>query len=582
MPSPVTYISEFPHPRLIILYDPYPDSYDADTVRRPLRGRASAIELPLRLGKRGVVVAHDTAHSGSPTLAQMIQHVLDWKGPSATVLNDDRQFFLILALKQKSHAFHLGIVEQLALFQSYLSTAVTSDDRYRPRCLTVLITGHTTEFYNDLKGPGLNRLCIVEGIDYSQEPNPIRNLSPDRPFQWTAYSWDAISGKVNANHLGSSQFNVRAWYTDDYLGDADLQFTLATGADAVNVRPDNFDLFKAVILSQRPRGYAPWLALCGSQALLAWAGASDNNYLYAAPGSMEARGLLFPRQINLNAFLKERPLAFAPAAALGADGQVIIVYEGTSEQRLWYVSGRFTSPDHFITFDGGPHGAQHQLESAHGVTPHGSFPAVAIGPSGQVIIVYQGTDDHRLFYVTGAFDAAGQVIGQEFELTQGDARRGYTPTVAIDSTGHVIIVYEGTDDSRLFYVSGTLDQAGQVQGQEFKLTEGSARRGHTPSVAFDAHGRVIIAYEGTDNHRLFYVSGWLGDSGQIDGQEFELTTGDARRGMRPTVAFDGKGNAVIFYLGTDGLKFFYVQGPVDGQGQLMGVEHLLDMALDRT
>ena len=89
----MTYISEFPYPRLIILYDPYPDSYDADTVRRPLSGRASANELPLRLGQHGVVVAHDTAPARSPTLAQMIQHVLDWKGLSATVHNNGRQFF---------------------------------------------------------------------------------------------------------------------------------------------------------------------------------------------------------------------------------------------------------------------------------------------------------------------------------------------------------------------------------------------------------------------------------------------------------------------------------------------------------
>jgi hypothetical protein len=62
--------------------------------------------------------------------------------------------------------------------------------------------------------------------------------------------------------------------------------------------------------------------------------------------------------------------------------------------------------------------------------------------------------------------------------------------------------------------------------------------------------------------------------------QFELTQGDARRGTRPTIAFGAAGTAAVLYQGTDEAKLWYVLGQFDAQGQLIGEESLLDMHLD--
>jgi hypothetical protein len=142
------------------------------------------------------------------------------------------------------------------------------------------------------------------------------------------------------------------------------------------------------------------------------------------------------------------------------------------------------------------------------------------------------------------------------------------------------VVYRGTDGEKLWYVSGTLDDAGRIVGSEFPLTEGGSRRGFSPQVAIDPNGHVLVVYEGTDQHRLWYVSGARDGSGRIVGSEFPLTQGDARRGTHPTTAFDAEGNAVILYTGTDEAKLWYVQGAFDQRAELVGDEHLLDMSFD--
>jgi hypothetical protein len=95
----------------------------------------------------------------------------------------------------------------------------------------------------------------------------------------------------------------------------------------------------------------------------------------------------------------------------------------------------------------------------------GSFPAVAFAPDGPMVVVYQGTSAPALFYTTGTIVGDGSYNATEFALTKGDARRGFTPSLAFDSAGHVIAVYRGTDNLRLFYVSGRLDSQGRDRRQ---------------------------------------------------------------------------------------------------------------------
>jgi hypothetical protein len=212
---------------------------------------------------------------------------------------------------------------------------------------------------------------------------------------------------------------------------------------------------------------------------------------------------------------------------------------------------------------------------------HGSNPAVAIGRDGRVIVVYAETTNQTIRYVSGFLTAAGELVGQAYSLTGGSARRGATPSIAIDAQNHVIVTYRAADNETLWYVTGMIDNSGKIIGREFSLTESDTRRGYAPSVAFSTHNRVIVAYQGTDQKTLWYVSGTLEANGYIRGREFSLTEGAARRGSHPTIASNVAGDIVILYEGIDEQKLWYVHGQLEPSGRLVGQEKVLGIGMDR-
>jgi len=582
-PPPRTFINEFPHPSFIVNFDPNPDDepYRLNVVQEALDNKATAIELhaQYRSADHTVTWEHDQGHeSGSLPLHDAIDYILQFKGDSSTVYNDHRQFFLVVTPHSTDPRLFNGIFDLLGQYAQHLSTAVNSDEP--PRGITVILSGSSAQFYEGISGTNANRLCIVEGVDYVRL-NDIINRTR-QPFQWVLFEHKDERGQVNMYHQpGVDAFNVRVWDADD-----DQRIALASGADSVNGRPSDLsgsiEGFQKIIQSQAPRGGSPSLAAGASQATLAWRGADSNN-LYVALGSsslvfsqQQINPWGFSRQINLTYLLEDQPLAKAPAVTLTPQQQLVMVYEGTDAQRLWYITGNFTSPDRFVTFEG----MQHRLTLPHDAGRRGSNPSVAVGPDGRVIVVYEGTGDQKLWYVSGYLHA-GMLEGIEYSLSQPNPLPGHTPSIAIDSAGKVILVYQSTDDTnqRLWYVSGQVDpHSGEIIGTAFPLTEGAS-----PSVTIDTNGQVLIAFEIPSPSPLIqplgYFSGSRDSAGRINGTAFPLTEGNARQGTHPTVSFSSNGFATILYTGTDEQKLWYVSGTIDQTGRLTGQERLLDMGL---
>jgi hypothetical protein len=569
----VTYIREFPYPRFIINYDPDPDSepYGFDVLDQAMRHRCHAIELHTlyRQSDNLIVWAHDEGFvSASKPLSDAIEYILA-RMTDETLYGDGLQCFLIIVphSSEPDNRLFDGLYKLMTQYKDHLSTAVNPHDSARG--ITFIISNYSSEFHARHHGDEANRLCIVEGVDYTSASS-ITNLSPENPsFQWVdAYQHPTERGNINQFHIGYPPYNVRVWDADD-----DQRLALASGADSVNGRPaPNITQFQEVLLNQFPRGTSPGLAVGLHETVLVWRGDSSDNNLYVA---LSSESFSFSRQINFTWFHQDAPLAKAPAVAIDPKGNLIIVYEGTSAHRLFYVTGKFTRPDSFITFNG----REHRLTLPGDAGRRGSNPSVAIAPNGRVLIVYEGIGDQKIWYVSGSVQN-GVFKGTEFSLTVGSARRGYTPAVAFDRRGNVVVVYRGTDDSKLWYVSGYVEaDTGEIIGQEHLLSQGDARRGFNPAIAFDSTGHVCLVYEGTDDQRLWYVYGTLDATGRIIGNESELTEGDARKGTEPTVAFDENENAVVLYIGTNGEKMWYVRGKFDATGSLIGAEHQLNMAL---
>jgi|GEM_PF-2459490 len=563
-----TWINEFPHRPINISWHPTGNDFSLEAIDEALGQGVQALEFDLHLRDGKIRVNHDSPSDNKPTLEQSVDRVLQWKGDHQTVQNDGYQFFLWLDLKSGGGQFYQIIYDVFGDRLASLSTAVAQNESGRDyaRALTIVITGNQRamqDWLNERHGAdAVNRRFLFQNT----RTNSIQNISDHQEaFEWNSYRHPAYRGRVNDDH--QSDVNVRTWNTGDNKNGS-MSEALRSGVDKINANLNKIDDLRSLISSQQPRGSAPGIAFASRRAAITWRGKNEPN-LYVAQGqySPKTRKLGFERQIALTYLLEEEPMAEAPAIDLRDDGTMLLAYEGTGGSRLWTVAGRFIDPVRFVTFDGG----EHRLLNVLGSDPSSNFT-----PDGRVLISYRGTNKSRLFYVTGQL-AGVAVNGQEHRLTEGDARRGSHPRVAFVED-KIIVVYKGTDNDNLFYVVGSLSDTGEIVGDEHRLTIGDARRGSNPSIAASSTGQIVIVYEGTNDQKLFYVSGRL-DGTKIEGQEFSLTEGSGRRGHRPAVAFTPDDDIVVLYEGTGEERLWYVAGQIDETGRIDGDEHLLDMGI---
>ena len=594
------FIHEFLHPPVIIHFHPTPRQFTLDNAQYALGQRVHALELDLyfRWQDGQVVCNHDRATAASPTLEQIIDLVVGQKRDSATVNHDGYQFFLVLDLKDDADELFDGILKVLQCHTAHFGTAVREEDS--PRGITVVISGDYRHcFYSHFPPVQINRLCIVEDHNYDGE---IVNLSKqDAPYQWIAFKSGRERGRVNGLHAGTDpeikgRYNVRVWDCDP----KDFDLCLASGVDQINCDREQVDALKRIIRDQSPRGRFPGLSVRRSQVLLTWQGRSSNN-LYAALGALEPSGLSFARQISLTQLLADEISVLTSTGALAADGRLVVLYEDLSAQakliRLWhrivlglpkrlarflrkpqrlgYVVGEFTSFERFVTFAG----RGRRLTVGSGNNLRGRKPAVAVGPGGRVLIVYEGVAGQGIRYVSAILEPDGVLVAKDYPLIEGETRVGYAPAIAVDQVGRVVIVLEGPEDQGLVYVSGTLSPNGKIQAHSFALPRRDAGRGTVPAVAMDGNGRVIVAYQGERDGELWYVSGILDASGQITGVEFPLTDGPTRRAINPAVAFDNEGWAIILCEEPVDHTFWYVYGPIQ-TGRITGQQRPLSIGME--
>src|SRR5205085_969781 len=103
---------EFPHPRVIVHYHPVTgEQFTLSHVQFALTNQVHAIELDLhfRAADGEIVVNHDNATAASPTLAQVIQMIVQQEAGDRTVNHDGRQFFVVLEPKENENRLFDGI-----------------------------------------------------------------------------------------------------------------------------------------------------------------------------------------------------------------------------------------------------------------------------------------------------------------------------------------------------------------------------------------------------------------------------------------------------------------------------------------
>ena len=607
----VTNIHEFPHPRVVTIFNRNPDDGKPETegdFTDALDWGASGFEFHIRYdtGTQRLILAHDSRQINSAVAAADIMEVLKQRVVSAatgTVQDDARQFFIVVEVmviddfQTPNQPGPQALYALLDAYRSYLSTAVAATGcDSGPRPLTVLLSGKTGPFYQAYQSQDIASLALREGVTYTSDH--INNLVPAQQISWYAFHWPDEVPSVNAYHL-TDQGNVRAYYDHSQKSPGGVTAVIATGLDADTPRAEDFAYTVTGMQSQYPQAdseNAPLALAAGDgTALATWV--SGSGHLYAAIGSLSTTSLLFTRQLNLSSFLPFRFVATDTAAAVTPDGAMFVIVVGKERfdpSNLFCIAGAFTRPDRFLTFKGSQDPLAQQSSCSSSDIPMGFHQSVALGPrraSGwPIIIAYEGTHTpNKLFYFSGWMDPTTHAIaGCQHGLTDDAGLSGNYPSVTFDATGKVLLVYTEADSMNLRYVYGGLASGGQLEIQaQNKLTTGDSRtEGYAASVSVRNDNFVALAYQ--DGERtLYYMTARLVPNATNNDAvttltPHQLTSGPSRRGYRPSLAFcDGNG-AVIFYEGTNDGRMWYVLGTWATSQALVGWESMLNMALGET
>jgi uncharacterized repeat protein (TIGR01451 family) len=242
-----------------------------------------------------------------------------------------------------------------------------------------------------------------------------------------------------------------------------------------------------------------------------------------------------------------------PSVAMDADGDFVIAWESYRQDGSdWGVyAQRYTS-------DGTPDGDEFQVNT---YTSGGQwYFSVAMDADGDFIIAWssdgQDGDDYGVY--AQRYQNDGTPDGSEFQVNTYTASAQGRPSVAMDADGDFVIAWDswvqGFSDVEEYAQRYTSD--GMPVGSEFQVNTYTTDWQYMPSVAMDTEGDFVIAWQsyGQDGSDYGVYAQRYTSDGTPDGGEFQVNTYTNDRQLYPSVATDSEGDFVVAWTsdGQDG------------------------------
>ena len=261
-----------------------------------------------------------------------------------------------------------------------------------------------------------------------------------------------------------------------------------------------------------------------------------------------------------------------PVIASDSGGNFVVVWDSYTEDgsSLGVFGRRYTST-------GAPVGAEFQVNTH--TTDHQNSPSVASGSGGNFVVVWASyVQDGDLDGVFGQrYSGAGASLGAEFRVNTHTTQTQSTPSVASDSSGNFVVVWQSyPQDSGSYGIFGQrFASTGALLGVEFRVNSFTTDVQKSPSVASDAGGNFVVVWESLiqdgDTYGVFGKR--YGSAGAPLGAEFRVntyTTGDQRF---PSVASDSSGNFFVVWQSSQDAASLGVFGQrYASTGARLGVE----------
>ena len=220
----------------------------------------------------------------------------------------------------------------------------------------------------------------------------------------------------------------------------------------------------------------------------------------------------------------------------------------------------------------GPDGPEFQINTY--TTNTQGDPAVAVGPSGDFVVVWEsfGQDGSGFGVFARRYDRAGVPRGPEFQVNTYTTGNQYSPAVASAPSGGFVVVWESAgQDGSGFGISGQLyDNAGQRLGPELLVNTFTTGDQASVSVAVDAKGDFVVAWQSDEQDGSGYgvVGRRFSHSGSPKGAEFQVNTFTTGDQALSSVATTPSGSFVVVWQssGQDGAGVGVFGRRFDGTG----------------
>ena len=245
----------------------------------------------------------------------------------------------------------------------------------------------------------------------------------------------------------------------------------------------------------------------------------------------------------------------APSVGMASDGGFVVVWSSGSLDAPTPTQDGSWSGIYGRRFDaGGNPGAEFRSNTW---TNHAQFdPQVAVRPSGEFVVVWTTTyqpDSCCGYDVFGQrYDAAGVAQGAEFPVNQGaNLGNQHEPAIAGAPSGNFVVAWqssqEGIGNNGIY--ARRFDATGTPLGNEFHVNTTTAFHQTRPDVAVDADGDFVVVWvdEILDGSGDGVYAQRFSSAGATQGGQFRVNTTTNNRQNRPSIAMDAAGNFVVAF-----------------------------------
>jgi hypothetical protein len=167
------------------------------------------------------------------------------------------------------------------------------------------------------------------------------------------------------------------------------------------------------------------------------------------------------------------------------------------------------------------------------------------------------------------FSGNGSPLGDRFRVNAAAGGLQRTPRL-VAKPGGFFAVWEDAATGGI--VGRALDATGRPVGDDVAVGEGSGQL--RPALASNGRNRILVTWDAPDEHQLGVFGRLLDNAGAPVGPAFRVSTTTAYRQMRPSVAGDAEGDFLVAFQSEQPeqyLGFFYAYGQAVGaQGGLIG------------